>query len=146
MSEYKRGMLGLCRGMHSIDCHSISCLFFFYYLLYLLNHLSHFLSHQSFLSLVNLLSSSQSVWELLGRQPLANKSEYTLREMPTSIPVSVFHTVSSRLHAMPLSSIWGHVCSFYLAFNHHPHICFTSQTFLFNTQYTEADVHFSPSI
>ncbi|XP_045897887.1 protein broad-minded-like, partial [Micropterus dolomieu] len=39
----------------------------------------------SFLSLVNLLSSSQSVWELLGRQPLANKSEYTLREMPTSI-------------------------------------------------------------
>ncbi|KAF3850182.1 hypothetical protein F7725_019901, partial [Dissostichus mawsoni] len=27
-----------------------------------------------------------AVWELLGRQPLANKSEYTLREMPTSIP------------------------------------------------------------
>uniref|UniRef100_A0A3B4H5J8 Protein broad-minded n=1 Tax=Pundamilia nyererei TaxID=303518 RepID=A0A3B4H5J8_9CICH len=43
-------------------------------------------SLQSFLYLVNLLSSSQSVWELLGRQPLANKSEYTLREMPTSIP------------------------------------------------------------
>ncbi|XP_044024857.1 protein broad-minded isoform X2 [Siniperca chuatsi] len=41
---------------------------------------------KSFLSLVNLLSSSQSVWELLGRQPLANKSEYTLRETPTSIP------------------------------------------------------------
>ncbi|XP_022626071.1 protein broad-minded [Seriola dumerili] len=41
---------------------------------------------KSFLSLVNLLSSSQSVWELLGRQPLANKSEYTLREMPSSIP------------------------------------------------------------
>ncbi|CAJ1077981.1 protein broad-minded isoform X2 [Xyrichtys novacula] len=41
---------------------------------------------KSFLSLVNLLSSSHSVWELLGRQPLANKSEYTLREMPTSIP------------------------------------------------------------
>uniref|UniRef100_A0A3P9BDK7 Protein broad-minded n=1 Tax=Maylandia zebra TaxID=106582 RepID=A0A3P9BDK7_9CICH len=41
---------------------------------------------KSFLYLVNLLSSSQSVWELLGRQPLANKSEYTLREMPTSIP------------------------------------------------------------
>ncbi|XP_053193388.1 protein broad-minded [Scomber japonicus] len=40
----------------------------------------------SFLSLVNLLSSSQSVWELLARQPLANKSDYTLREMPTSIP------------------------------------------------------------
>ncbi|XP_041660694.1 protein broad-minded [Cheilinus undulatus] len=39
-----------------------------------------------FLSLVNLLSSSQSVWELLGGQPLADKSEYTLREMPTSIP------------------------------------------------------------
>ncbi|XP_034555968.1 protein broad-minded isoform X2 [Notolabrus celidotus] len=41
---------------------------------------------KSFLSLVNLLSSSHSVWELLGRQLLANKSEYTLREMPTSIP------------------------------------------------------------
>ncbi|XP_040920473.1 protein broad-minded isoform X3 [Toxotes jaculatrix] len=41
---------------------------------------------KSFLSLVNLLSSSHSVWELLGRQPLANKSEYTLREMPTSVP------------------------------------------------------------
>ncbi|XP_039980895.1 protein broad-minded isoform X2 [Xiphias gladius] len=41
---------------------------------------------KSFLSLVNLLSSSHSVWELLGRQPLANKSEYALREMPTSIP------------------------------------------------------------
>ncbi|XP_030577927.1 protein broad-minded isoform X2 [Archocentrus centrarchus] len=41
---------------------------------------------KSFLSLVNLLSSSQSVWELLGRQPLADKSKYTLREMPTSIP------------------------------------------------------------
>uniref|UniRef100_A0AAX7U2X2 Protein broad-minded n=1 Tax=Astatotilapia calliptera TaxID=8154 RepID=A0AAX7U2X2_ASTCA len=41
---------------------------------------------KSFLYLVNLLSSSQSVWQLLGRQSLANKSEYTLREMPTSIP------------------------------------------------------------
>lgn len=40
---------------------------------------------KSFLSLVNLLSSSQSAWELLGHQTLANKSEYTLREMPTSI-------------------------------------------------------------
>uniref|UniRef100_A0A8C7Z9G3 Protein broad-minded n=1 Tax=Oryzias sinensis TaxID=183150 RepID=A0A8C7Z9G3_9TELE len=39
-----------------------------------------------FLSLVNLLSSSQSVWELLHQQPLPNKSEYSLREMPTSIP------------------------------------------------------------
>ncbi|XP_068609884.1 protein broad-minded [Brachionichthys hirsutus] len=41
---------------------------------------------KSFLSLVNLLSSSRSVWELLCRQPLANKSEYTLRETPSSIP------------------------------------------------------------
>uniref|UniRef100_A0A3Q1J5H0 Protein broad-minded n=1 Tax=Anabas testudineus TaxID=64144 RepID=A0A3Q1J5H0_ANATE len=41
---------------------------------------------KSFLSMVNLLSSSQSVWELLGRHPLANKSEYSLREMPTSVP------------------------------------------------------------
>lgn len=41
---------------------------------------------KSLLSLVNLLSSSQSLWELLWRQPLANKSEYTLREIPTSIP------------------------------------------------------------
>lgn len=40
---------------------------------------------KSFLSLVNLLSSSHSAWELLGRQTLANKREYTLREMPTSI-------------------------------------------------------------
>lgn len=40
---------------------------------------------KSFLSLVNLLSSSQSVWELFGHQILANKSEYTLREMPASI-------------------------------------------------------------
>lgn len=51
------------------------------------------LSPQSFLALVNLLSSSQSVWELLGQQPLANKAEYTLREMPSSVPVSVFHTM-----------------------------------------------------
>ncbi|KAM7396009.1 hypothetical protein PAMA_007339 [Pampus argenteus] len=42
--------------------------------------------HKCFLSLVNLLSS-HSVWELLGRQPLANKSQYSLREMPTSIPL-----------------------------------------------------------
>ncbi|KAJ0026787.1 hypothetical protein NQD34_017787 [Periophthalmus magnuspinnatus] len=41
---------------------------------------------KSFLSLVNLLSSSQSVWELLGHQTLANMDEYTLREVPTSIP------------------------------------------------------------
>lgn len=41
---------------------------------------------KSFLSLVNLLSSSSSVWELLGHQTLANKNEYSLREMPTSIP------------------------------------------------------------
>uniref|UniRef100_A0A8C6UUP5 Protein broad-minded n=1 Tax=Neogobius melanostomus TaxID=47308 RepID=A0A8C6UUP5_9GOBI len=40
---------------------------------------------KSFLSLVNLLSSSQSAWELLGHQTLANKSEYTLREIPASI-------------------------------------------------------------
>ncbi|KAA8582843.1 hypothetical protein FQN60_015389 [Etheostoma spectabile] len=43
---------------------------------------------KSFLSLVNLLSSSQSVWELTGRQPLANKREYSLREIPTSIPLA----------------------------------------------------------
>uniref|UniRef100_A0A3P8UNG1 TBC1 domain family, member 32 n=1 Tax=Cynoglossus semilaevis TaxID=244447 RepID=A0A3P8UNG1_CYNSE len=42
--------------------------------------------HKSLLSLVNLLSSSHSVWELLCQQPLANKSDYTLREIPTSIP------------------------------------------------------------
>ncbi|XP_056150177.1 protein broad-minded [Lampris incognitus] len=40
---------------------------------------------KSFLSLVNLLSSPQSVKKLLGQQPLPNKSEYTLREIPTSI-------------------------------------------------------------
>lgn len=63
---------------------------------------SDFLSPQSFLSLVNLLSSSHSVWELLGQKPLANKTEYTLREVPGSMPVSgfshlVFHTLCSNL-------------------------------------------------
>lgn len=62
---------------------------------------------QSFLSLVNLLSSSQSVWKLVSRQPLANKSNYTLREMPTTVPVSGFHTAS----AIPPSAIGGHVCT-----------------------------------
>ncbi|XP_029113476.1 protein broad-minded isoform X2 [Scleropages formosus] len=38
-----------------------------------------------FLALVNLLSSSYAVWELLGQQPLPNKAEYSHREMPTSI-------------------------------------------------------------
>ncbi|KAM8846117.1 protein broad-minded [Synchiropus picturatus] len=41
---------------------------------------------KSFLSLVNMLSSAQSVWELVGRQALANKSHYTLRETPRSVP------------------------------------------------------------
>ncbi|KAM6964920.1 protein broad-minded [Aplochiton taeniatus] len=41
---------------------------------------------KSFLSLVNLLSSAQSVWELLGGQPLPNRTDYSLREVPTSIP------------------------------------------------------------
>uniref|UniRef100_A0A673Y9B7 Protein broad-minded n=1 Tax=Salmo trutta TaxID=8032 RepID=A0A673Y9B7_SALTR len=40
---------------------------------------------KSFLSLVNLLSSPHAVWELLGQQPLPNKAEYNLREMPTSV-------------------------------------------------------------
>ncbi|KAG7460999.1 hypothetical protein MATL_G00204850 [Megalops atlanticus] len=40
---------------------------------------------KSFLALVNLLSSSHAVWELLGGQLLPNKAEYPLREMPTSI-------------------------------------------------------------
>ncbi|XP_035280107.1 protein broad-minded isoform X1 [Anguilla anguilla] len=40
---------------------------------------------KSFLALVNLLSSSHAVWELLGRQTLPNKAQYPLREMPTSI-------------------------------------------------------------
>ncbi|XP_029318719.1 LOW QUALITY PROTEIN: protein broad-minded [Cottoperca gobio] len=59
---------------------------------------------KSFLSLVNLLSSSQSVWELLGRQPLANKSEYTLREMPTSIPDVIDRLIAvnsdSKIHSL----------------------------------------------
>ncbi|XP_077408254.1 protein broad-minded isoform X2 [Vanacampus margaritifer] len=41
---------------------------------------------KSFLALVNLLSSPQSVWQLLAGQPLANKSDYTLREVPSSVP------------------------------------------------------------
>uniref|UniRef100_A0A6Q2XXI1 Protein broad-minded n=1 Tax=Esox lucius TaxID=8010 RepID=A0A6Q2XXI1_ESOLU len=40
---------------------------------------------KSFLSLVNLLSSPYAVWELLGQQPLPNKAEYNLREIPASI-------------------------------------------------------------
>ncbi|KAJ8009026.1 hypothetical protein DPEC_G00084570 [Dallia pectoralis] len=40
---------------------------------------------KSFLSLVNLLSSSYAVWELLRQQPLTNKAEYNLREIPASI-------------------------------------------------------------
>lgn len=44
---------------------------------------------QSFLSLVNLLSSPHAVWELLGHQPLPNKAEYNLREMPISLTVSL---------------------------------------------------------
>ncbi|KAM9798244.1 protein broad-minded, partial [Neosynchiropus ocellatus] len=39
-----------------------------------------------FLSLVNILSASQSMWELVGRQTLANKTHYTLRETPSSVP------------------------------------------------------------
>ncbi|XP_077366165.1 protein broad-minded isoform X2 [Festucalex cinctus] len=44
---------------------------------------------KSFLSLVNLLSSSQSVWQLLAGQLLADKSEYTLREVPSSVPALI---------------------------------------------------------
>nr|XP_014349915.1 PREDICTED: protein broad-minded isoform X2 [Latimeria chalumnae] len=40
---------------------------------------------KSFLALVNLLSSYQAVYELLGNQELPNKTEYSLREVPTSI-------------------------------------------------------------
>uniref|UniRef100_A0AAR2LDU1 Protein broad-minded n=1 Tax=Pygocentrus nattereri TaxID=42514 RepID=A0AAR2LDU1_PYGNA len=40
---------------------------------------------KSFLTLVNLMSSPHAVWELLGHQTLPNKTEYNLREMPTSI-------------------------------------------------------------
>uniref|UniRef100_A0A4W4ESN2 Protein broad-minded n=1 Tax=Electrophorus electricus TaxID=8005 RepID=A0A4W4ESN2_ELEEL len=40
---------------------------------------------KSFLTLVNLLSSAHAVWELLCHQVLPNKSEYSLREMPTSV-------------------------------------------------------------
>lgn len=80
MSGYQRQSVSLC----------LSCLL---------------LSLQSFLSLANLLSSSHSVWELLGRQLLANKSEYALREMPSCIPVSVLLTVQTRLGAVLLSAI-----------------------------------------
>lgn len=65
-----------------------------------------FPSLQSFLSLANLLSSSQSVWELLGRQPLASKSKYTLREMPTSIPVSAPPSPPTHTHC---SSFFSHM-------------------------------------
>uniref|UniRef100_A0AAY4BMH9 Protein broad-minded n=1 Tax=Denticeps clupeoides TaxID=299321 RepID=A0AAY4BMH9_9TELE len=38
-----------------------------------------------FLTLVNLLSSPYATWELLGGRTLANRPEYSLREIPTSI-------------------------------------------------------------
>ncbi|CAN9507510.1 unnamed protein product [Ophioblennius macclurei] len=41
---------------------------------------------KSFVSLVNILSSSRSLFELLARQSLANRREYPLREVPTSVP------------------------------------------------------------
>uniref|UniRef100_A0A8C2BN24 Protein broad-minded n=1 Tax=Cyprinus carpio TaxID=7962 RepID=A0A8C2BN24_CYPCA len=40
---------------------------------------------KSFLSLVNLLSSPHTMWELLGHRALPNKNEYNLREMATSV-------------------------------------------------------------
>ncbi|KAM4771016.1 protein broad-minded [Rhinophrynus dorsalis] len=42
--------------------------------------------HKSFLALVNLLSSFSAVYELLGKQDLPSKDEYSLREVPTCIP------------------------------------------------------------
>ncbi|KAG9492911.1 hypothetical protein GDO78_001069 [Eleutherodactylus coqui] len=44
---------------------------------------------KSFLALVNLLSSFHAVYELLGKQHLPSKNEYSLREVPTSF-VDVF--------------------------------------------------------
>ncbi|KAG8588269.1 hypothetical protein GDO81_005927 [Engystomops pustulosus] len=44
---------------------------------------------KSFLALINLLSSYHSVYELLGKQHLPSKGDYSLREVPTSF-VDVF--------------------------------------------------------
>ncbi|CAJ0942357.1 unnamed protein product [Ranitomeya imitator] len=44
---------------------------------------------KSFLALINLLSSYHAVYELLGKQHLPSKEEYSLREIPTSF-VDVF--------------------------------------------------------
>lgn len=43
---------------------------------------------KSFLALVNLLSSYQAVYELIGNLPLPNKAVYSLREVPSSVVVS----------------------------------------------------------
>ncbi|XP_032877077.1 protein broad-minded isoform X1 [Amblyraja radiata] len=40
---------------------------------------------KSFLALVNLLSSYQAVYELIGNLPLPNKAVYSLREVPSSV-------------------------------------------------------------
>ncbi|XP_047244018.1 protein broad-minded isoform X4 [Girardinichthys multiradiatus] len=93
---------------------------------------------KSFLSLVNLLSSSLSVWELLGRQSLANKSEYTLREMPTSIPDlidrliavnsdvkihSLFHYEQSHTFGLRLLSVLCCCLDSFLLLESQYHIC-----------------------
>ncbi|XP_054617419.1 protein broad-minded [Dunckerocampus dactyliophorus] len=59
---------------------------------------------KSFLSLVNVLSSSQSVWQLLDGQPLANKIEYTLREVPSSVADVIDRLIAvnstAKIHAL----------------------------------------------
>ncbi|XP_061900849.1 protein broad-minded isoform X1 [Entelurus aequoreus] len=59
---------------------------------------------KSFLSLVNVLSSYQSVWQLLAGQPLANKTEYTLREVPSSVPDVIDRLISvnsaAKIHSL----------------------------------------------
>lgn len=114
-------------------------MYFFYYVLVSFP--------QPFLSLVNLLSSSSSVWELLGRQSLANKSEYSLREIPSSIPVSTFLKLYFRLDAFPLPTIWGHLCSS-IQLSAHTHILggvsWKHKGLPLNPRTTAADMRFPP--
>nr|XP_057920239.1 protein broad-minded [Doryrhamphus excisus]XP_057920246.1 protein broad-minded [Doryrhamphus excisus]XP_057920253.1 protein broad-minded [Doryrhamphus excisus]XP_057920261.1 protein broad-minded [Doryrhamphus excisus] len=59
---------------------------------------------KSFLSLVNVLSASQSLWQLLAGQPLANKIEYTLREVPSSVADVIDRLIAvnsaAKIHAL----------------------------------------------
>ncbi|XP_057678869.1 protein broad-minded isoform X3 [Corythoichthys intestinalis] len=59
---------------------------------------------KSFLSLVNLLSSPLSMWQLVAGQSLANKRKYTLREVPSFVPDLIDRLIAvnstSKIHSL----------------------------------------------